>query len=382
MIQPRPIFSEKTRLVYAKLDTKLPFDEKALAEMERRRIIVRIKSMPRLRKQFEAAGKTPEDIEHLYAIPFRKPFDAEEENHNRYETIHQRSIHTVNLPKRQFVFKGTGAHGQPTSFVRNSGTKILERQFYGGATLEGVKTAIDTLTALEQEYKKAKREKNPLVNWAAQHGVTELPVIKHAAVFKPLQIAAGKKIRRVDITREQFELMWLGEFFGQERVHAYTAQHPERITEFYLDDARRTWIKKHVKVRDVEIEAKRKLLKQFIARGLVLLHIADRRKICLWEDRMGSPFASRNASPIEFFDFDTGHPITENNILESQYEHGIGEFALTIKLFAARLIGQSMEPRTPIRTSISNALAHARKGNIKEVEEIVNQIVHRSFRAS
>ncbi len=381
MIQPSPIFSEKTRLVYAKLDTTLPFDKKALAQMEKRRIIVRVKSVPRLRRQFEAAGKTAEDIEHLYAIPFRKPFDANEENRDVNETIHQRSIHTVNLPGRQFVFKGTGAHGQPISFAK-SPSIITERRFYGSATLEGVKIAVDTLAALEQEYKKAKREKSPLVNWAVQHGVTELPVIKHAAVFKPLQLAAGKKIKRVDITKQQFEFMKLGEFFGQERVHAYTAQHPERIPEFHLDDARRAWIKKHMKVRDVELDAKRKLLKQFVARGLVLLHIADRRKIGLWQDMMGSPFASRNASPIEFFDFDTGYPHTVNDALEDKDKFGIMEFAKTISLFGQRLMGENW--RTAFTdeetiTGIRSALAYGRKGKIKEVDEIVNKIVYNNL---
>ncbi|MFH0713135.1 MAG: hypothetical protein V1722_00585 [Candidatus Micrarchaeota archaeon] len=379
-----PIFSAKTRLVFAELDRSLPVDEKALAEMERRKVIIRVKNHAGLRSNFEEAGKKPEEYEHLYAIPFRKPVHPLEVPESR--TIHRRSIHTFNLPNRQFVFKGTGVDDAPVSFGRRTHS-IREQEFYGGATLEGIKAAVETLQTLEQEYETAKLEKDPIVSWAKEHGVKELPVIKHAAVFKPLQFAALPKWhesgkRRVAITKAEFDAHGLGNFFGEERVHTYSASRPERISEFALSDPTKNWIRSYIKVKNIDKRTKRKLLKQFVVRGLLLLHIADKSKIGLWQDRMGSPFAQRNASPVEFFDFDTGH--NSNLRSPSERAEAIEEFAETIDTFGKKLNDKRKERSEYLRGDLQRyiyaALNHAHKNNLKEMEQELDKIINRSLR--
>ncbi len=382
----RPLFSERTKLVLAQLDNELPLDAKALREMIDRRIIVPAAKHAVLRKALEATLMPKESIARLYAIPFRKPEDPIEKSPSAHQTIHRRSIHTYDLPGRQFVFKGTGADNQTISF-RHERTDIREREFYGGATREGIKTAIDTLETLERDYEKAKRESDPVIKWAKKHGVSELPVIKHAAVFRPLQFLVQKRTqangkRRVEITQEQFNTLRLAEFYGEERVHAYSARRPERISEFSLSDPTKAWIRGHMKVKTIGLEAKRKLLKQFVVRGLLLLHVADKSKVGLWQDRMGSPFAPRNASMIEFFDFDTGHYNSKQQG-ELERKQAIEDFAETLSKFGNRLADVEIVRPWKIRgqtvTNIHTALQHIRDNNMKEAEQKLNEIVDQNL---
>ena len=68
--EPRPAFSDLTRLVYARLDTSMPFNRKTLKAMIAKHIVIPVSGHPVLRKKFREAKVPHKDI---YAIPFRRP---------------------------------------------------------------------------------------------------------------------------------------------------------------------------------------------------------------------------------------------------------------------------------------------------------------------
>jgi len=306
MVKPKqPEFSTPTRLVFARLDRTLPVDEEKLKEMEAKRIILPVARHDFLRRRFEATGYSSKYYKHIYAIPFRKP------NYSGIQSLHNRSIHTINAGKNQFVFKGTGLAGSRTSFQLR-GDRTVERQFYGGARWQTIAQAASVLGELENAYASAKKRGDPIVQWAVAQGVTELPIIKHAAVFTPLQAleetsteyAIGtepKGIQRRRITRKLFKGLGLSKFYDARRVHVYTAKDPTRIAEYKREEDLATAIKKHL---PLNAGVRRKALKQFLAREILLLHIAHSKGITL-SNEYGSVINPENVGPREFFDFDT-----------------------------------------------------------------------------
>ncbi len=394
MVKPhRPKFSARTKLVFAKLDRKLPFDEKAIDEMVAKRAIVRVRDNVFLRQRFKAAGHKPRFYEHVYAIPFRHLLDKSRD-------IHHRSLHTLDAGGRQFVFKGTGSVG-PTSFQRERREVDQDRALWGGARRESVKHAVETLGKLERVYKQAKAHRDALVEWAEkEHGITELPVIKHAAVFRPLQMldiilqswSQGKyraKTIREQVTSKAMDALALKEFTGQLRVHAYTAKEPSRIPEagYKQIEEQLAATRSSPSIKN-EPDVRRAALKQFIARGLLLMHIARLGKTILTlPDQKGSVFFPHNASWREFFDFDTARRIT--NLRLGDYElrewDEITNLSHSIQDMAHQLGKTGINNSGQIRLGIKNALGAARdqqlnrRARIETIDQAVEEITKAAF---
>ncbi|MFH0713088.1 MAG: hypothetical protein V1722_01095 [Candidatus Micrarchaeota archaeon] len=309
----RPEFSVPTKFVYAELDKRMPFDKKTVAEMVRRRIIISVAKHKGLREQFREAGYTPEQYAKLFAIPFKQL----RWNPN---TSHGRSLHTTNAGDRQFVFKGTGGTSAHRSFHMEHGEGLRERQFRGGLRASTAAISAKVLQKLEKFYQVKKKAGDSVVKWAEEeHGIKELPVIKHVAVFKPLQIFSNVpdkprgpsrfKRGRNRITKELMKGIGLGEFYDQQRVQVYTASEPTRLAE-HFDKALNTEVREElVNVssrlpRKDTLEKRRKFVAGVLARGLLLLHVAHTNGIAL-SDYTGSSLTRLNVSAREFFDFDS-----------------------------------------------------------------------------
>ena len=345
----RPKFSAPTKLVLAELDTEMPFDKQRIREMVEKRLVIPVAKHPMLKRRFEEAGYTPRQYANLYAIPFRKPGE-----HPLMSTLHARSIHTINSTgDKQFVFKGTGLMNSQRSFMLDSHETLRERRFKGGARIEGIKPVVEILADLEATYKKAKAAGDPVLEWAEkEHGISELPVMKHVAVFRPLQYlrkryfgGAGKKARHW-LDPNAMAVMKLGEFHPSVRVHAYTAREPTRIGELWvpsnflggdlagmcgLAGPIRTELTQAKKAAEEHKDLKpaHRLMQQFIARAIVLLHIGKLAGVSFpYSTQSGSLLTSINVSFHEFFDFDTAEKDHRGNVDYESLSDTIAELAV------------------------------------------------------
>ncbi len=386
---PRPKFSAPTRLVFAKLDRALPFDQKAIDEMAEKKIIIPVSRHPFLRRRFRRAGQNYNDI---YAIPFRRPVHSVYNPRPKGVDTHGRSIYTTGAGERQFVFKGVGALNLRRSFQLDRSEPFTERRFVGGARRETIEIAVQALAKLEEGFQYARKNRDALIQWAEQFGVTELPVIKHAAVFTPLQFASSRESPsrrlRVAITTKTFARMELEKFYRERRVHVYTAREPRRLEELKTGDkAMYKWLKtRRVSLSDSDA-VKREILKQFIARGLVLLHVAHSNGITL-SSASGSSLFPSNTSPLEFFDFDTSEWEKKGGELAFEKERAITYFGESVHKLIEVLWNKYIT--TDIDYYAGHALDSAARKDLSATEkrkvfdQSVNNVVRqvwRSFRS-
>ncbi len=293
------------KFVFAELDRTMPIDHEHFKKLVEEKLAIPVKNHAFLRRRFEQAGYRGEALGDLYAVLTRRPLKK------GWKTLHGRSLSSVGLRGRQFVLKGIGtALPSSASFKLNRETDIPEVQFSGAARASTIKRAIEILAKLEETYKKARERKDPVVQWAEEHwGIRELPVIKHVAVLRPLQFLSldEGKVKRVRLTRRELEKLGLEQFHGEERIHVYTARQPLRIDEgasvydqpVYQD---------HNQAPKTNMFIANAISARTVARGLLLLHIAHQNNIVL-SSQYGSPLLPFNASPLEFFDFDTAEEL-------------------------------------------------------------------------
>lgn len=361
----RPKFSTPTELVLAGLDLSMPVNRTALDEMTRRGIIYSAESHRGLQRRLKAAGLDEDHFANLYAIPLRRPSEA-----NGRE-VHSRSLHTENGGEK-FVFKGSGLAGSTVSFKREGWSLNPETVFLGGARAETVKHTLRTLDELNRAFEQGQSRGDHLTSWAAvDHGINQLPVIRHAAVFRPLQIlqGTGKDMRRVVITEDVMRAMNLEAFYGKERVHVYTASEPRRLIEGkrYIYDAL---------VRDAKgspsasrfSDLNKAILARFVTRGLLLLHTAHSAGITLTSVN-GSPLSSHNVGPLEFFDLGTAnyeYPRGSSRIRQIDCD----KFANTVKALASTLVDYQIDwDRRAVYKGLRKALVVARAGNLNPVQK-------------
>ncbi len=373
---PRPLFSTKTKLVLAELDRTFPLDRAALEEMAAKKVIVP------LGKRFKTTAPNITIAERfrrlfrnrrLYAIPFK---DIRGSSGGLAGlTLHNRSLFTVAAGQRQFVFKGTGSQGEHS--YRGALGDYAEHRFYGGARVQTIRWAVDTLQELEHAYKAANRDE--VVRWAAkEHGITELPVIKHVAVFRPLQILTGKqgtKLRRLPITKQSMKALGLGEFYGDQRVQVYSAVQPKRIENFettsdFLADAKNIAKKTGEDIRRV-------VLKRFLARSLLFLHIAHSRRIVL-SSPSGSIIGYTNTGPFEFFDFDVAEKIRDRKEFSKRAETDYEKLAILASGLALGLKGPPFSFKNISRIEAAS-LKFDTPPNGKELNERLERIADHFF---
>jgi len=339
------------RLVPALLDEGLGFDQKALDEAVRLRLVVPAKrfekTIDRVRARQGKRRLNEDEKRRLYFIPIRYAGATDEqrnrERSRRSDFIWGRSDYLQT--ESGWLLKGLGSNkgasppNTPGSawYSRSSlwaerpeqGARDIEREFRGGHARRTVARVTGLLARLRQEYKAALREGDPVALHAKKNGIDDLPIPSHVAAFRPLEVPVAKFVGYSPLKRERTRASRiLPPYFAREwRVWLYRMPHPTRFQEMQsfaqIDYDRllghfgieekggRLYAGGKSITRTRALEA---VFERHLAARALLVHLANNRLGISLTDAIGNTvFSDHNMGPAAFFDFDTASPTTYKN---------------------------------------------------------------------
>ncbi|MDO8627527.1 MAG: hypothetical protein Q7K42_03615, partial [Candidatus Diapherotrites archaeon] len=176
-------------------------DEETLKELIGKKLILPVKGTSFGRKLVEekdSLGRrihSDKKIEGLFFVPVRDPGNPQQDYLGR-------SVSKRFGPLSEVVIKGAGspaisqAYEEPGNlslFFIKKGERYNERKFWGGARLPTLRWTNIQADAIAKELEKSKKENDPILKIAEQHGAGQLPTLFPIALMKPLQIPLSNR---------------------------------------------------------------------------------------------------------------------------------------------------------------------------------------------
>ncbi|GEM_PF-4745518 len=359
-----------SRLALARLDRSMPVNEEKLLEAVRSKVAIpavsRINFINGHRTRQGLGRVSAEDLRDLFFIPIRFPGAYRQERRLnksvRSSTLWNRSEFFT--PSGTFIYKGVGTsptarrmreiisearneapQQAPTrgfgAVITNERTQVPEHQFWGGLRKGAVLEVLENINTIQNEYRKAILQRDPVALEARQAGFETLPLPEHIGAFEPLQVPAitlydlerlGKKRTPLRIRRIAKDCLinLSKKSKDQWRVWLYAAPHANRTLE--LAEAKPRPFKQFLASHSVTIgrtqaylggkpvapaKAEQHIMDRHVKSTAAVIHIANHRLgWSLSGGVMGSVLSPQNTGPGGHFDWDTVETATREKYRE------------------------------------------------------------------